>query len=471
MEDITVKDIVKACGGKLLCGNPETVLTHISIDSRMMKGDDLFVPLIGEKNDAHNYIHQAFENGAKAVLTARHSHMESEKPWIQVEDTKKALQAIGTWYRNRLSLPLIGITGSVGKTTTREMIGAALAAKYKVYKTPGNSNSQVGVPITISEILKEDEIGVIELGISEPGEMERIASVAKVDQAVVTNIGISHIEQLGSQDNICREKFHIQDGMAEGGILYLNGDDPILMKQKAKNGCRTVYYGLGEHCDYQASDIRLEKGKPVFTAICRKGGESAKVSLNVFGRHMIGNAMAALAVARENGISLEEGARALEKFCGYQGRQQIHEVNGITIIDDSYNASPVSMKAGIQVLCDIPASGRKFAVLADMKELGSEASSYHREIGIFLAEKKIHGIALYGELAAQIGEALNRQKELANSQKKEGMEEFPQEICCFLEKESLKKWLKAQLKSGDCVLFKGSNSMGLKTLVSAFLNQ
>ena len=146
---------------------------HISIDSRVMKGNDLFVPLIGEKTDAHDFIGQALENGAAAVLTSRHSQMESHCPWIQVEDTRKALQAIGSWYRARLSLPLIGVTGSVGKTTAREMVAAALSARYKVYKTPGNSNSQVGVPITVSEITGEDEIGVIELGMSLPGEMER----------------------------------------------------------------------------------------------------------------------------------------------------------------------------------------------------------------------------------------------------------------------------------------------------------
>ena len=242
MEEVRVKDIVEALGGRLLCGNPEASLMHISIDSRVMKGNDLFVPLIGEKTDAHDFIGQALENGAAAVLTSRHSQMESHCPWIQVEDTRKALQAIGSWYRARLSLPLIGVTGSVGKTTAREMVAAALSARYKVYKTPGNSNSQVGVPITVSEITGEDEIGVIELGMSLPGEMERIAMVAKVSQAVITNIGLAHIGQLGSKENICREKLHIQDGMGEGGILYVNGDDPILAKVKAKKGCKRVSY-------------------------------------------------------------------------------------------------------------------------------------------------------------------------------------------------------------------------------------
>ena len=197
MENTRVKDIVEAVGGTLLCGDPETPIAHISIDSRTMKGQDLFVPIIGEKVDAHRFIGQAFEQGAAAVFTSRHDRMESDRPWIQVEDTKAALQALGAWYRGRMKLPLVGITGSVGKTTTREMIAAALGAGFSVYKTPGNSNSQVGVPITITEIPPDAQIGVIELGMSEPGEMTRIAKVAQVDQAVMTNIGVAHIEQLG----------------------------------------------------------------------------------------------------------------------------------------------------------------------------------------------------------------------------------------------------------------------------------
>ena len=164
MEQITVKEILEATGGRLLCGSPDTPLDHVSIDSRTMKGNDLFVPLVGEKVDAHRFIGQAFDNGAAATFTSEHDVMDDSRPWIRVADTKRALQALGAWYRRRLNLPLVGITGSVGKTTTREMVACALSAKYRVYKTPANHNSQVGVPITMTEISSQDEIGVIELG-------------------------------------------------------------------------------------------------------------------------------------------------------------------------------------------------------------------------------------------------------------------------------------------------------------------
>ena len=396
MENTRVKDIVEAVGGTLLCGDPETPIAHISIDSRTMKGQDLFVPIIGEKVDAHRFIGQAFEQGAAAAFTSRHDQMESDRPWIQVEDTRAALQALGAWYRGRMKLPLVGITGSVGKTTTREMIAAALGAGFSVYKTPGNSNSQVGVPITITEIPPDAQIGVIELGMSEPGEMTRIAKVAQVDQAVMTNIGVAHIEQLGSRENILAEKLHIQDGMKEGGILYVNGDDDLLKNVKARPGCRTIIYGTGPDCDYRGEEIGLSGGFPVFTAVRRQTGERVRVRLHVYGNHMILNALAALAVAAENGIPMEKAAKALEAFNGLKGRQQIHHAGEITIIDDSYNASPVSMKAGIQVLCDMEVSGRRAAVLADMKELGPETREYHRQVGHFLAEHPVDLVVLLG---------------------------------------------------------------------------
>ena len=197
MEQVTVEDLLIATGGRLLNGNPDRPVSHIRLDSRQVQPGDLFVPIIGEKVDGHLFIPQVVEAGAAAVLTSEHDEpldRESAVAWIRVSDTKGALQDIGRYLRARLTLPLVGVTGSVGKTTTREMIAAALSAKYRVYKTPGNSNSQVGVPITIAEISQSAEIGVIELGMSEPGEMERISRVARVDCAVITNIGVAHIE-------------------------------------------------------------------------------------------------------------------------------------------------------------------------------------------------------------------------------------------------------------------------------------
>lgn len=453
MEHMTVKEILLAAEGRLLCGSEDTVLEHISIDSRNMKGNDLFVPLIGEKVDAHRFIDQALGNGAVAVLTSRHDSMDSEKPWIRVEDTKKALQAVGSYYRDRLSLPLVGITGSVGKTTTREMVACALSARLTVFKTPGNHNSQVGVPITLSEITQKDEIGVIELGMSEPGELTVIAKIAKIQMAVITNIGVTHIEQLGSKENILREKLTIQDGLSEGGILILNGDDELLKDIRAKEGCRTIYYGTGENSDYRAEDVHLAEGFPAFTAV--HGTERVPMRLNVMGSHNVLNVMASLAVARESGISMEEAAKTLEEFTGFKSRQQIYDSNGMTIIDDTYNASPVSMKAGLEVLGSVAKASRRIAVLADMKELGEKSPEFHYEIGEYIAEHPVDLVVVLGELS----------KEIVRAVKEKAPGIVTRE---FTDLESLTAYLKTEFREGDCVLFKGSNSMNLGSVAAVF---
>lgn len=453
MENMTVREILLATDGRLLCGSEDTVLEHISIDSRTMKGNDLFVPIIGERVDAHRFINQALEAGAAAALTSQHDFMESEKPWIRVRDTKKALQALGSFYRDRLSLPLVGITGSVGKTTTREMVACALSAGYRVFKTPGNHNSQVGVPITISDISKEDEIGVIELGMSEPGELTVIAKIARIQMAVITNIGVTHIEQLGSRENIYREKLTIQDGLCQGGILLLNGDDDMLKNTRAKEGCRTIYYGTGENCDYRAEDVHLEEGFPAFTAVY--GQERVPVRLAVMGTHNVLNAMAALAVASQSRIPMEEAARCLSEFTGFKNRQQIYHTGTLTVIDDTYNASPVSMKAGLEVLNSISKAKRRIAVLADMKELGEDAPLFHYEIGEYIAEHPVDQVVVLGELAKEIARAVR--------EKAPGIK-----VKEFMEQDPLTSYLKEELKDGDCVLFKGSNTMRLGQVAEEF---
>ena len=470
MTGITVKELLEATGGNLLHGQEDQHAKHISLDSRKMEGDDLFVPIVGERVDAHRFLCQAIASGAAVVFTSEHhcgedvkacvrqqcgENREQERKalqaaWIEVPDTKKALQDLGSFCRKRLSLPLVGITGSVGKTTTREMIAEALSAGFKVYKTPGNSNSQVGVPITIAEIPQSAEIGVIELGMSEPGEMERIARVARVDCAVMTNIGVAHIEQLGSQEHILEEKLHIQDGMPAEGILFLNGDDPLLASVVPKEGRKRVLYGLGRDCDYRAEDLHLEEGYPVFTAV--HGDRSVRVRLQVMGSHMVSNAMAALAVADTYGLSMEKAALALGQFKGYKGRQQIFQWGGVTVIDDSYNASPVSMKAGLEVLASVKGEGRRIAVLADMKELGLEAVRFHEEIGAYIGEHPLDMVLLLGELASCIGSGMDAARAVTPHIE---MDRLAQ----------VEEWLDEHIKEGDCILFKGSNSMKLSEAV------
>ena len=469
---ILIKDIVKACGGRFLWGNEDGAIEAISLDSRHMEGKDLFVPIAGEKVDAHRFICQALSLGAAAVLTNVHrssgdvkeelekfergggdARAIEDRVWIGVEDTRRALQDLGAWRRKQISIPIIGVTGSVGKTTTREMIAQALSAGLRVFRTPGNLNSQVGVPITICSIPEDAQAAVIELGMSEPGEMERIAKVAQVDCGVVTNIGVAHIGQLGSRERIMEEKLKIQEGMNPQGTLFLNGDDDLLQNASASEGRRTVYFGTSPRCRYRAEDIRLEEGHPVFTAVC--GEKRIPMRLSVLGLHMISGALAAMAVADFCGVDLEGAASSLEQFCGYKGRQQIYEVGKMTVVDDSYNASPASMIAGLQVLESLKPGARTIAILADMKALGPEEVRFHREIGYYIAAHPVDRVVLLGELAREIGRGI---LEKGGNTSVEFMGNLDQ----------VKDFLSRETKEGDCILFKGSNSMRLGDAVSWF---
>ncbi|MDO4265789.1 MAG: UDP-N-acetylmuramoyl-tripeptide--D-alanyl-D-alanine ligase [Eubacteriales bacterium] len=486
--ELTVKQVAEACGGRLLCGDETRMVRHISLNSNKMAGDDLFVPIIGERVDAHRFLSGAFSAGAVCALTSWKSpellkdtalqavlDRDPSAALIEVEDTRAALQALGRWYREkRVRIPLIGVTGSVGKTTTREMIACALSAGKRVYATKGNSNSQVGVPITVTETDADAEIGVIELGMSEFGEMSRISEVARVDAAVMTNIGISHINQLGTQENILIQKLHILDGMPDGAPLFLNGDDKMLCELTEEKihaygiaeGRRIpiIFYGTGENADWRAEKITLSKGLPQFVIRRRHADGSVSeynCSLSVPGMHIVLNALASVAAAFYFGVDAEKASVALSEFHGVGGRGEIEEAGGIRIIDDSYNAAPASMKAGLTVLCDLPSAGRRVAVLADMLELGEKEAGYHREVGEFIRERKLplDMLWLYGPLSVHIGEACRENK----------MEDVPQ-IRHFDSLEALSAALTETLKPGDTVLFKGSNGMGLKTAVSALLS-
>ncbi len=495
MEQVTVRDVVLATGGRLLAGEPSARLAHIRFNSKEVGPGDLFVPLIGERVDAHRFLSQAAAAGAAAVLTSEHETAaealgmglakagetkaaadgttpgrkvmevaigenapdgKGRQPGgtavIRVEDTKLALQALGHSLRERLSLPLVGVTGSVGKTTTRELIAAALSARYRVYKTPGNRNSQVGVPVTLSEIKAEDEIGVIELGMSEPGELTVIARLAQIDTAVITNIGDAHIEQFGSRERIFKEKMTIQDGLRAGGLLILNGDDELLRGAQAKDGVRTVYYGTDAGNDYRAEDIVLRDGKPEFTAV--HGSERCPVRLEALGRHNVLNALAGIAVCAEYGMTLEEAARGLLTFGGFAHRQQLTfaEITGkhVLLLDDSYNASPASLHAALDVFCRIRPGARHIAVLADMKELGDRSPEFHREAGEYAAASGVSLILTLGDDCAYLAEGVR------------AVSEIP--VMEFADIEALSEYLECEVREGDLLLLKGSNSMGLTRL-------
>ena len=460
MFQITIQDILEASGGTLLSGDLMTGVSGLCIDSRKVKDGDLFVPLIGENVDAHRFMPDVLKTGISSLTSEHEKAPEGAKgALIRVPDTKTALQDIGRYLRKRFSFPFLGITGSVGKTTTRELTACALSAKYHVFRTPGNHNGQIGLPLALAEISPEDEFAVLEMGISIPGEMPVLADIARPEACIITNIGTSHLENLGSREGILREKLHIADKISAGGPLFVNGDNDLLNTLIPPPGARPFLCGIGEHNECRAEDLHTEGIFPAFTYV--HGNVRVPVTLSVPGEHNAGNAVLAMAAAEYYGCDLKASAEKIRAFNGFKHRQQFFDEKGITIIDDAYNASPDSMRASLKVLMNLPVQ-RRIAVLGDMKELGPEEVRLHRELGSSLAGSPLDILICYGELAKEIAKGCFSVKK-GNTRVQ--IEAFDKE-----EKQEMITFLRNTLKEGDAVLFKGSNSMKLWEAAEGLMN-
>lgn len=408
----------------------------IVLDSREDCSKGLFVPIKGEKQDGHRFIPMAIEHGASFIFTEEDcSELSKAYPavrFIPVESTIDALQALGGYARSLYSGLVIGVTGSVGKTTTRAMIAKALSMEKSVFETKGNANSQLGLPITLFSMAKENkEISVIELGISIPGEMHRIAEIASCDIAVFTNIGSAHLENLKTKENTCFEKMHILEGQQKEVSLYLPKKDAIL-GQLSEEKIRAMGF-LGEK---KLNLFFYEKQE--------------EIPLSVPGEHMEDNASVAMAIGLSLGMHKENLLQGLLEFQGLKGRGgRLSTDDGIMIIDDSYNASPDSMKASLKVLASEEGQ-RKIAVLGDMNELGDNEIAYHREIGEFIKDLEIDGLFTLGKKGEEIRKAM-------------GEKLLPGKACFSLEELSLA--LEKEIKPGDLLLFKASNSLSLSTVI------
>lgn len=453
--EMTVETIIKSCGGTLLCGDPATVVRGGSIDSRRTKEGDLFIPLIGERSNGHGYIGSAFEKGAVATLTQEHTKMDDpEHCWIYVRDTQTALQEIAKAYRAEFSIPVIGVTGSVGKTTTKEMLALALSAGHNVMKTKGNFNSQVGLPITLFSLEKEHTAAVVEMGMSFKGEMSRLADIARPNFAVITNIGLSHIENLKTQNNIRGEKMHICDYFDRNSVLFLNGDDPLLAALIGFLPCKLLVYGTGANAQYQAT--KIEKDGKDTTYVLRTPFATKNVRVPALGRHNVLNSLAAIAVSDYLGVPLDEVVKKVGEYVPPSMRQEIHEINNITIVDDTYNASPDSIRSGLDVLRGLECKGRRVAVLADMLELGDISEEAHFDVGVTAAKAGVDVLVTVGKRAETIGKGAKSVNPAVL-------------VCSQKDNEQALKYLTHKLRPGDCVIVKGSRSMHTDEIVRGLL--
>ncbi len=451
MNPITIQNIVAATGGSLICGDLETKITAICTDTRKIIPGALFIPLVGENFDAHNFIDTALEGGCVAALSARPCK-HTGKAIISVVDTKKALGDLATFYRNKFDIPFVAITGSVGKTTVKELTATVLSARYNVLKTAGNFNNEIGLPLTLFRLESTHEAAITEMGMSGFGEIDTLAAIATPDIGIVTNIGLSHIEKLGSQENIYKAKAELFPHIKENGTVIINGDDPILSAHRSEIGRKTVSVGLTPGCDLTAVNISSSPESLTFTV--KSALEEVPVTLQIPGEHNVINALLACAAGQILGISLAEAANALSQYRSTDKRLQLINAGNITIINDCYNAAPASVEAALKVLCSH--TGRRIAVLGDIKELGTHTEPAHRKIGEQAACFGTDALFTFGENAAFSAESA-KAKEM-------------KDVFATNDIETLKSALQSYLKPGDVVLIKGSRAMKLER-ITEFLTE
>lgn len=425
MEKINLSDIALSTGGKLY--GKDIAINSIGINSK--DNNELFIPIIGEKFDAHNFINDAINNGARAIISSK--ILDINIAYILVQDTKKALLDIAGFYINSLEhLKVVAITGSAGKTTTKEMIYSILKTEYNTIKTQGNFNNEIGMPLTIFTLDKTTEIAILEMGMNGFGEIKVLSDVAKPDIALITNIGVSHMEQLGSREGIAQAKLEILSGLKPSGKLILNKNETLLSGQNAE------YFGDILH-------IKQIEGKSYITASYEK--EIIEYTLNALGEHNAINSLGAIYVAKALNISWDNIKYSLENFSNADRRQNIYKAKDITIIDDTYNASPDSMKAALNVLASF--DGIKVAVLGSMGELGKLSKESHRTIAEFASDKADIVLCMFDESYFNYDNLIS-----------------------FKTKNELVSYLKS-IKKVDVVLFKGSRFMKMEECIKLYLGE
>lgn len=454
MQVLTIKDILRATNGDIVAKSGDTIsleINGITTDSRNVEEGVLFVPLAGDKYDGHDFIHSALKHGASASLTHRTDVDAPEgKTLIRVKDTKKALGDIARYYKRKCAVASVAITGSVGKTTTKDMVYAVLAEHYRTLKTPNNFNNDIGVPLTLFGLEKEHEMAVIEMGMNHFGEISYLASIAEPDVAVITNIGMSHIENLGSQEGILKAKLEITEGFGKDNTLFVNGDDKLLRKVTSDT-FRIVKFGMDKDNDVYATDI-VNKGLSgiSFIAVTPEGEFRAEVSQP--GIHNVYNALAAICVGLHFGLTASECVAGLKNCVYTASRLEIINHSGIEIINDCYNSSPDSVRAALDVQKQ-SVKERRVAILGDILEMGDFAKNAHYDLGCYAAGCGLDMLITAGENAKNIAQGAI-DKGMKNVKSFNSADEVTEEI-------------QRLVHDGDSVLVKASHGMNFYKITEA----
>lgn len=458
MSRFSIDSILKATGGALKGGGGMEI-TGVSTDTRAISPGDLFFALSGPNFDGADFAAKAIESGAGGVVVSKGSVVRKALKasstgavLIEVDDTLCALQALARFHRQALAPRVIGVTGTNGKTTTKEMIASILALGCPVLKTVGNLNNEIGLPLTLLRLQPEQKMAVVEMGMSDLGEIKLLADISMPNIGVITNVGPAHLQTLGSVEMVARAKVELLEGLDKNGAGVINGDDDILVKTASAFKGRMITFGLRESCDVRASDIILDhRGCPTF--ILHYKGEAISIKLSLTGRHNVYNALAAASAAVSVGTPLSQVKQGLEAAEGVSMRMEVRNVAGRRLIVDCYNANPASMKAALETLAGV--HGRKWAVLGDMLELGALAETAHVETGRQAADAGLQGVILLGEFSR-----LTAQGAIEG-----GMNESVVARCADQEEAAhlLMQWS----LEGDTVLLKGSRGARLEKVIEA----
>ena len=467
MLTLSVGTLVEITGGELLAGPSVTMVNGLAIDSREVQPGAAFVAFIGERADGHSFVAEALVAGARAVLVTRDdvairaaidASGRSEIALVRVGDARAAVEALGSWHRGRLMCPVIGITGSTGKTTTKDFLRSVLATRMRVVATSGNRNNELGVPLTVMDAGTETDALVVEMAMRGPGQIEHLCRIARPTAGLVTNVGASHVEALGSEEAIASAKGELVRAIPESGRVFLNGDDGWTDALESGALAAVTRYGLGSAAEVRAADVFVgEDGSPCFVLHCEQG--QADVRLPLPGRHNVYNALAAAAVGLYLELALEDVVAGLEGATFSKWRMETFEsASGVIVINDAYNANPTSMLAAVSALGDVPTAGRRIAVLGDMAELGSLAELAHFELGSRIAESAVDVLIVVGE----------RARHIADGARAAGFEAEAIRPCATAEEAS--EVLDDLLEPGDTVLVKASRIMGLETVVEGIMD-
>ena len=448
MQPLKLSDICRAMEAPSGGMTADREITKIAIDSRTVSGGELFWALKGQRHDGHEFVEQALRAGAAAAVVRRDfAGPEQRDRLVAVADTLAALGRLAGWYRRRMPATVVGVTGSVGKTSTREMIDAVLKRHLPGTQSPRSYNNSVGVPLSVLQIEAEHRYAVVELGTSRPGEIAALAVIARPNIGVMTCIGEAHLDGLGDLAGVARAKGELLEALPADGTAVLNGDDPWLRQIASRAPCKVIWVGSGADCSLRATQVEPQGTRLRFVA----GGQ--RFEMPAVGRHHVQGALLALAVGGLFGLTLKQMAGALADYEGPPMRCQLAELHGVAIINDAYNANPLSMRAAVEALRDWPTDGRRVLLVGDMLELGTEARVHHERLGRVVAQSKIDAVIAVGELS----------RSLIAAARSEGMSAERARHADSIADAA--DWLAGRLRPGDVLLVKGSRAMGMERAI------